>query len=264
MSLARGLLFVITSFSLTLAIGCSSEPAKKSAEEKQIQKLTEEKTDLQNQLERLRAENSQLLKQEETLSKLPGQNRAEGIYHVKSLKIGSYTNIYDDDKPPGAAGKKKLVVYVEPIDETGDVIKAGGTIEVQLWDLSKKENEARLALWQVSPEELKKLWLSGIFSSGYRLSFDVAGIVDKFDRPLTVKVNFTDYLWGRQFTEQFIIKPPRPPGKKIITSPSGITHALCNHAIPPARGHICRQTIYRRAVSLRADAYQDNTVSDIR
>jgi hypothetical protein len=110
----------------------------------------------------------------------------------------------------GAAGKKKLVVYVEPIDETGDAVKAGGTIEVQLWDLNKKESEARLAQWQVEPNEIKKLWLGGMFSSGYRLSFDVAGIVDKFDRPLTVKVNFTDYLSGMTFTEQFVIRPPLP------------------------------------------------------
>ena len=61
---------------------------------------------------------------------------------------------------------------------------------------------------------LRTLWLGGMFSSGYRLSFDAAGIVDKFDKPLTVKVNFTDYLSGMTFTEQFIIRPPQPAGKK--------------------------------------------------
>ena len=52
-----------------------------------------------------------------------------------------------------------------------------------------------------------------MLSSGYRLSFDAAGIVDKFDKPLTVKVNFTDYLSGMTFTEQFILRPEKAGGK---------------------------------------------------
>jgi hypothetical protein len=209
--------FSIPVFAAVLAFvsGCENTgTAGKPTPSQQVQQLTSQNTELQNQLEQAHAENAQLLKQSESLSKLPGDKRADAIYHLKSVKIGSYTNFYDDDKTPGATGKKKLVVYVQPIDETGDIVKAGGTVEVQLWDLNKKENEARLAQWQVEPNELKTLWLSGMLSSGYRLSFDAAGIVDKFDKPLTVKVNFTDYLSGMTFTEQFIIRPPQPAGKK--------------------------------------------------
>jgi hypothetical protein len=201
---------------MIFAFGCGNAGSSsgKPTLSQQVQQLTSQKTDLQNQLEQTKIENDRLKKQAESLSTLPGDKRADAIYHLKSIKIDRYTNFYDDDKTPGATGKKKLVVYVEPIDETGDVIKAAGTIDVQLWDLNKKENEARLAQWQVEPNELKTLWLSGMFSSGYRLSFDAAEIVDKFDKPLTVKVNFTDYLSGATFTEQFIIRPPKPAGKQ--------------------------------------------------
>jgi hypothetical protein len=210
----RSLLFVVTLFSLAFASGCdNARSSGMPTSSQQIQQLTAQKTDLQNQLEQTKAENDRLKKQAESLSKLPGDKRADAIYHLKSIKIDRYTNFYDKDKTPGATGKKILVVYVEPIDETGDVIKAAGTIDVQLWDLNKKENEARLAQWQVEPNEIKKLWLGGIFSSSYRLSFDAAGIVDKFDKPLTVKVNFTDYLSGMTFTEQFILRPPRSVAK---------------------------------------------------
>jgi hypothetical protein len=213
MPLVRGLLFVVLLISLAFTLGCDSGTAGKSTSQ-QIQQLNAEKTELQNQLEQTRLENNQLKKQAEVLSTLPQDKRAGAIYHLKSVKIGSYTNFYDDDKTPGAAGKKKLVVYVAPIDETGDPVKAGGTVEIQLWDLNKKEKEARLANWQVEPNELKTLWLAGIFSSSYRLSFDAAGIVDKFDKPLTVKVNFTDYLSGTTFTEQFVIRPPQAARRK--------------------------------------------------
>jgi hypothetical protein len=210
MFLVRSSLFVVALISLAFASGCETRIGGKQVASKQTQQLTSQKTDLQNQFEQIKAENDRLKKQAESLSNLPPDKRADAIYHIKAVKIGRFTNFYDDDKTMGAAGKKKLVVYVEPIDETGDAVKAGGTIEVQLWDLNKKESEARLAQWQVEPNEIKKLWLGGMFSSGYRLSFDVAGIVDKFDRPLTVKVNFTDYLSGMTFTEQFVIRPPLP------------------------------------------------------
>ena len=214
MFLVRRSLFVVSLVSLVFAFGCEVQRAGRPKTEQKVQQLTEEKTELQNQLEQSRAENNQLKKQAESLSKLPVDKRADAIYHINAVKIDSYTNFYDNDKTPGAIGKKKLVVYVAPIDETGDHVKAGGTVEIQLWDLNKKENEARLAQWQIEPNELKTLWLAGMFSSNYRLSFDAAGIVDKFDKPLTVKVNFTDYLSGRTFTEQFIIRPPQSAGKK--------------------------------------------------
>jgi len=200
---------------MVFAFGCGNAGSSgKPTLSQQVQQLTAQKADLQNQLEQTKTENDRLKKQAESLSKLPGDKRADAIYHLKSIAIGRYTNFYDEDKTPGATGKKNLVVYVEPIDETGDVIKAAGAIDVQLWDLNKKESEARLAQWRVEPNEIKKLWLGGMLSSSYRLSFDAAGIVDKFDKPLTVKVNFTDYLSGETFTEQFIIRPPQPAGKK--------------------------------------------------
>ena len=212
--LVRSSLFVVALISLVFTFGCEIKTGGKSATSQQIQQLTAQKTDLQNQLEQTKTENDRLKKQAESLSTLPGDKRADAIYHLKAVKIGRFTNFYDEDKTPGATGKKNLVVYVAPIDEAGDAIKAGGTVEVQLWDLSKKENETRLAQWQVEPNEIKKLWLGGMFSSGYRLSFDAAEIVGKFDKPLTVKINFTDYLSGATFTEQFIIRPPQPAGKK--------------------------------------------------
>ena len=212
--LVRSLLFVVTLISLAFVFGCDGQTAGKPTTAQQVQQLTAQKTDLQNQLEQTKTENDRLKKQAEAISKLPGDKRADAVYHLKSIKIDRFTNFYDKDKASGATGKKNLVVYVEPIDETGDAVKAGGAVEVQLWDLNKKENEARLAQWRVEPNELKTLWLSGMLSSSYRLSFDMAGIVDKLDKPLTVKVNFTDYLSGGTFTEQFIIRPPQPAGKK--------------------------------------------------
>ena len=93
------------------------------------------------------------------------------------------------------------------MDEYGDVVKATGLVEVQLWDLDKKEGQPLLGQWRVVPAELKKLWFATLITVNYRLSFNVAALVEKFDHPLTVKVKFTDYLSGKTFEEQRVIKP---------------------------------------------------------
>jgi hypothetical protein len=43
--------------------------------------------------------------------------------------------------------------------------------------------------------------------SNYRLIFDMKGKIEKFDQPLTLTVTFTDYLSGKTFSEQKVIKP---------------------------------------------------------
>jgi cell division protein FtsB len=189
---------------LVFAFGCESQKAQTSST---TAKINSEDLNLRGRLEQCSRDNEQLKKQVETLSELPVNKRADAIYHLQAVKLGRYTNIYDKDVNSNSPGKKNLVVYVEPVDETGDAIKAAGAAEVQLWDLNKKENEALLGQWQIEPNEMKKLWLNSFLGGSYRLVFDVSQIVTKVDKPLTVKVNFTDYLSGKTFIEEKAIKP---------------------------------------------------------
>jgi hypothetical protein len=193
-------------FVLVFVVGCENPGARGPALSQQVQQLTEQKTNLQSRLEQSQTENERLRKQVETLSNLPADTRADAVYHLQAVKIGRFTNLYDKDKD---GTKETLIVYVQPMDETGDVIKAAGEIEVQLWDLNKKESEALIGQWRVEPNEIKKLWFNSIAMTCYRLTFDVAGKVENLDKSLTVKVAFADYLSGRTFTEQFILRPEK-------------------------------------------------------
>jgi hypothetical protein len=197
---------------LIAVFGCESPKGPKQPLSQEVQqpatktagKPTAQKAELQSKLEESQIENERLRRQVEALTQLPGDKRVDALYNLKAMKIGRYTNLYDEDKN---GTKEKLVIYVQPEDEVGDVVKAAGAVEVQLWDLNRNESEAILGQWRIEPEELKKLWLASMLSSGYRLRFDVAEAVEKTERHLTVKVNFTDYLSGRTFTEQKAIKP---------------------------------------------------------
>jgi len=189
---------------LVAAAGCESTGSQKIPPAKQIQTLKQEKKQLKHQIEQSKAEAEQLKKQLQILSDLPPEAKFENLYHLQKIKITRYTNLYDKDKD---GKKEKLIVYIQPIDEEGDIVKATGAVDVQLWDLNKENGQALLGQWQVKPDELKKLWFATLITINYRLTFDVTDKVTGDEEALTVKVTFTDYLTGKVFTEQKVIKP---------------------------------------------------------
>jgi hypothetical protein len=158
---------------------------------------------MMRQIEHLESKNKALQKQINTLHGLPDEARLKDIYEVQSIKITKYTNLFDKDKN----GKKEtLIVYIQPVDQDGDIIKAAGDVHVQLLKLYKDQPPNVLGKWHITQEELRKLWLDALLKTNYRLTFDVSDKVDSFEEPLTVMVTFTDYLTGREFNEQKLIK----------------------------------------------------------
>jgi len=192
-------------FCLCVVAGCENANSIKTPLVEQIGNLTEQKTQLENQLEQSRTENKQLTKQMHVLAGLPEQVKGENLYRLGKIVIGRYTGFFDKDND---GEKEKLIVYIQPIDAEGDIIKATGAVDVQLWDLDSSEaDQALLGQWHVEPGELKKLWFATLVTINYRLTFGIADKVKSFDEPLTVKVTFTDYLSGKVFKEQKVIKP---------------------------------------------------------
>ena len=171
-----------------------------------IEQLTKEKTRLQEDLTQSNSEKEQLKKQIRALSGLPKDVRLDSLYRLQRVKIHRYTDLLDEDKD----GKmEKLVVYLQPIDDQGDVIKAAGAVNVQLWNLNQASGEALLGQWSIEVDELKKRWITFLVTN-FRLTFDLAEKIERFERPLTVKVTFTDYLSGKVFNEQRVIEPDEP------------------------------------------------------
>jgi len=193
---------ILTCCLLVAAAGCENIGGSISPAE-QIRILREEKRQLTRQIEQSRDRNKQLEKQLEVLSGLPAE-KLENLYELRKIKITRYTGFYDKDND---GTKETLIVYIQPIDEENDIVKATGAVDVQLWDLNRNSDEALLGQWRVEPDELKKLWFATLITINYRLTFDVAGKIENTEEPLTVRVTFTDYLTGRVFTEQKVIKP---------------------------------------------------------
>lgn len=199
--------FGISSFCFILTLllsGCTR--SNDAFLREQIRELNDQNSQLTDTVDETRAENQELKKQVQVLTGLPEEVKAENLYTIDKVKIHRYTGLYDDDKD----GKiDTLIVCIQPIDDEGDVVKATGVVDVQLWDLNKADGEALLGKWHVEPEELKERWVA-LLVINFRLKFDITDIINPDappEEPLTVKVTFTDYLTGKVFNEQKVIEP---------------------------------------------------------
>lgn len=196
--------FLSSVFCVLLISGCQQSGEKRPLQLK-IEQLTQEKARLEKELAQSNSEKEQLKQQVQSLSGLPKSVRLDNLYRLQRVKIHRYTDLLDEDED----GKmEKLVVYLQPIDDQGDIIKATGAVNVQLWDLNQTNGEALLGKWSVNVDELKKRWVTFLVTN-YRLKFDLAEQIEHFERPLTVKVAFTDYLSGKVFNEQRVIEPDK-------------------------------------------------------
>lgn len=199
--IALGLL--ITALASLLLAGCGIGSARKDPLEIKVQKIEMEKADLTRQLEQGKAEIVRLVEQIKALSAV-GPDKRIDLYRLTDVRITRYSNFYDKNND---GLREKLIVYMQPIDPDGDVVKAAGTVHVQLWNLNNPDGQALLGQWQIDPNELRKMWFSTLISSSYRLVFDTPPALDVLADPLTVKATFTDYLTGETFRTQEAIDP---------------------------------------------------------
>lgn len=182
--------------------GCRSDLDVQASLWEQIKTLSDERTELKLQNERLERENAALTQQVKTLAAIDADARLAGLSVPESVRIGRLTGFYEktNNSPPD-----ELVVYVEVRDAMQDMVKAPGAVHVELWRLSAPPAEARLGVWDVSADELSRMWGRGLTTAYYRLTFPLDSVLADGDKEFTLRVQFTDYLTGRVLTDQCVI-----------------------------------------------------------
>ncbi len=180
--------------------GCRSDVQTSLWE--QIKTLSEEKTELSLEVERLQRENITLAEQISTLTALDKDVRKINLSVPEKIRIGRHSGLYN--KTQGQA-PDSLVVYVEPMDAAQDTVKAAGSVQVELWNLAAAPEKAKLAVWEVGADELNTLWGRGLLGAYYRLTFPLQGVLKGDEKELTLTVRFTDYLTGKILTDQKVI-----------------------------------------------------------
>jgi hypothetical protein len=112
------------------------------------------------------------------------------LFTTTDLKIGRLTGPATFD-----SGKPGLKVQISPQDDTGDVIKASGTMIVEATD-PEHSPEPLLGRWVFEPADLKDKWISSMFVYAYILSCPWEGTPPAV-KSVRVKVRFVDFLTGR-------------------------------------------------------------------
>jgi hypothetical protein len=194
------------------------------------------------EIEQLRTRNKelhkQLLQRDEQILALQnlGDKRLDRLYTVRRISLASGTGgASTDDKP----GDDAVKVNVAPIDQYGSVLKAAGSVKVQVFDLAMPQAGNLLAECDYDPNVAAKNWSSGLFSSYYSFTLPLPA-EPLAHSELTVRVEFTEYLTGKTFTAQQVIKvalPPKPatqPASRPTTRPG--TQPASEPASGPASG----------------------------
>jgi hypothetical protein len=91
---------------------------------------------------------------------------ASQTYTLKEIVLGRQTGGYDDDGKPG---DEALEVMLEPRDPDGHAIKAPGALRIDVSQISSAGLKTPLSSWEITPDQLRRSWRTGLFSTGYDL-----------------------------------------------------------------------------------------------
>jgi hypothetical protein len=158
-----------------------------------------------------------LQEQRGTLPTLP-RDRLQKLFTTHDIKLGRLTGGADLD--PAKPGHEGLKIYVAPIDETGDPIKAAGTFTIEAFDLSRQQG-AKIGTWTFDPAAGRAAWTSIL--NRYNYVFTCPWQTPPGGADVHLVVTFMDELTQVQFKETVDVKvdvPPTAPQSSPSTKPA--------------------------------------------
>jgi hypothetical protein len=139
-----------------------------------------------------------------TVPSLP-ESRIDELFTTAGLRLGKTTGGFRPD--PNKYGDTMVKVYVTPIDQEGDPLKAAGSFKIELFDLALNDHN-RIGQWDFDLETAKADWYSALFLYDYVLNCPWQTVPAHAN--LLLRVTFTDALTQRTFTtdKEITIQPP--------------------------------------------------------
>jgi hypothetical protein len=198
-------LFVAAMCGMALSGGCHGPSQANIELRKQNQQLRANIEDLNRRHEADLATIRGLQNRENSVPLLP-QSELDQLFTTSGLKFGRLTG---GDRPDmNLPGDTLLKVYVVPIDQQGDPIKAAGTFEVQLFDLALGSNN-QLGDWKFDLQQTKADWYDSILMYSYVLPCPWQRVPTHSD--LVARVTFRDQLTQRLFVvdRKVTVQPPQ-------------------------------------------------------
>ncbi len=123
---------------------------------------------------------------------LPEQ--AAVLFRATGIKFsGLMTGGLDRD---GAPGDELLNVVLAPHDSEGDVVKLPGRIQLDVFDLSRPDNDRLIGRWEFTVDESRQHWNRTWFGSGYHFNLPWQQLPESNELLLHARLTTTD---GRVF-----------------------------------------------------------------
>jgi hypothetical protein len=94
----------------------------------------------------------------------PTPEEAVHTFSVRRIVLGRMTGGLDQD---GRLGDDALNVVVEPRDVDDQAVRAPGNLQIIALEISPQGVKTIIGTWDISPEQLRRSWKTGLLSSGY-------------------------------------------------------------------------------------------------
>lgn len=168
----------------------------------EVQRLRDDQKRLTQQLTDAHAVIENQRRQLLTLQAVGGSERSQYLVTVDHISLATLTGGYDEDGRPGDDG---VVAYLQPQDADGDVIKAGGEIQMQVLDLAAPPDSQLVGEGKWTPAEARKAWYGKLMTNHYTLRCPWKNGRRPAHTSLTVRVVFDDVLTGKRFEVQKLV-----------------------------------------------------------
>jgi hypothetical protein len=165
--MARRLAIWLLALSLAGAAGCRSRSDLVEAE---LRTKDRQLREAQGELMRAETMNEALentLREQRAVGVPVCRPGAGPLGLVKDIQLGRGTGGIDEDK---VAGDEGIMVVVVPRDIDGSAIKAPGTLRVMALEIMPEGTKVPLSAWDVSANQLRQTWRSGLLSTGYHVT----------------------------------------------------------------------------------------------
>jgi hypothetical protein len=190
--------------------------------ERQVEELKAKAGVLESECRALEAELEAVQRQlakEQTVRDKPAS--AAALVFVKRVTLGRLTGGFRKD--PKATYDDALQVLVEPRDADDSVVKAPGSVRIEVFEISPQGLKTRLSQWELTPRELRGTWDAPLIGGpAYRVTLPWKAVptTDK----IRVVVRFTS-LDGVVFeAERDVTVTPSQPRRPGVSSPNGGPH----------------------------------------
>lgn len=180
-------------------LGCDTIPAE---EFRTVQRESQAAKEQAGQLEQqLAAEQKTNRNLQEQLATVRGMDRAtvDQLIVPVRIELASQSGGYNTDGKPGDDG---VVLYVQPIDKDGHVIKAAGSISVTLLDLSEPSRPVVISEYDFDVPTTRTLWYGRFMTNHFTVRCPWPPSGPPLADEVTAHIEFTDLLTGRVLTAQ--------------------------------------------------------------